>query len=381
MCQWGAQALAEEGYIYKDILKHYYTGVEVDDAPRGAVSVPEWSHSTEITFTFSNVVAAAVQLSNNWVWEGEELYHPEGTGHMVDDPQALNGQAWFVEQSVDGPGGGWYGPYTCDLVGWQDYDVCFRLKTSDNTLAEGIATLDVVDNRGEDYLVEGDRCYDERPLMGTDFTQGGRYEEFRLDLNYGDVWPTCSDPDIKDGLEFRTWFNRKGDLYLDRVTVFRRPQPVAPDMVWNVREIEGPQKVIVRFLDRYGDRYEQVVVTVNVDMSKPRWSSYDSHSAVVQDALSGLDTASAAWSDSHDGKTMWGEWQTLSLAASHGITEPLELTAPPEAEGYVRFRIQDMAGNTSESETIMLETTPTPTPSRPLAKGCMIPLIFKGAGE
>ncbi|MEA3407599.1 MAG: SpoIID/LytB domain-containing protein [Chloroflexota bacterium] len=386
MCQWGARALAEEGYTYKDILKHYYTGVTVDDMPRGSVSVPEWNRSTAITLTFSHVVGAAVQLSNDWVWEGEdeELYHWVGTGRVVSDTQALNGWAWFGEGGVDSPGA-WYGPYACDLPDGQDYDVYFRLKTSDNTLAEGIATLDVVDNLGEDYLVEGDRCYDERPLMGTDFAQSGRYEEFRLALNYGSVWPTCSDPDIKDGLEFRTWFNGKGDLYLDRVTVFQRPQPVSPSIVWNVREEEGPQEVIVRFWDGDGDRYDQVVVTVNVDMSAPQWLSYGSRSAEVQDALSGLDAESAVWCDSCDGGVSWSEWRTLSLTATVGITEPLRLTAPPEAEGHVRFRIQDVAGNVSESDPIALAPSPTPSatpsPTRPFTEECLMPLILKAADE
>ncbi len=360
MCQWGAYALAEEGYVYQDILKHYYTGVEVDDAPRGTVSVPEWSRSTEVTFTFSNVVAAGMQLSNNWVWEGEELYHHEGTGRMVADPQSLNGWAWFGEAGVD-EGGGWYGPYTCDLASGQDYDVYFRLKTSDNALAEGLATLDVVDQGGQ-------RGYNERALMGTDFAQSGQYEDFRLALNYDSAVPTCSD---KDGLEFRTWFSSLGDLYLDRVTVFRRPQPVAPDMVWNVRQIEGPQEVIVRFLDRNGDRYDQVVMTVKVDMSAPQWLSYGARSAFVQDTLSGLDTASAAWSDSHDGGATWSEWQTLSLEISPGTTEPLQLIAPFHAKGHLRFRIRDMAGNETESDPIVL-APPTET---------WLPLVFKGDGN
>jgi len=30
MCQWGAKAMAEQGYSYLDILKHYYTGIEVE---------------------------------------------------------------------------------------------------------------------------------------------------------------------------------------------------------------------------------------------------------------------------------------------------------------------------------------------------------------
>ena len=31
MSQWGAQGMAEEGFLYYEILKHYYTGVEIKD--------------------------------------------------------------------------------------------------------------------------------------------------------------------------------------------------------------------------------------------------------------------------------------------------------------------------------------------------------------
>ncbi|MFP3897426.1 MAG: SpoIID/LytB domain-containing protein, partial [Anaerolineales bacterium] len=136
----------------------------VVDNKKGLASVPEWNRLPEITFTFFDVEAVAVQFSNDWVWEGEELYHHKNTGRVVADPQALNGQAWFGEGGVD-EDGGWYGPYTCDLADGQDYDVYFRLKTSDNNLAEGLATLDVVDDQVDD---QGGRRYDERVLRGTD---------------------------------------------------------------------------------------------------------------------------------------------------------------------------------------------------------------------
>jgi len=29
MCQWGAYGMAKEGKTYKEILLHYYTGVEI----------------------------------------------------------------------------------------------------------------------------------------------------------------------------------------------------------------------------------------------------------------------------------------------------------------------------------------------------------------
>jgi hypothetical protein len=366
--------------------------VTVDNTPSGgSVFVPDWNRSMQIPFTFSDVDAAAMQLSNDWIWEGEDLCHAGGTGRVINDTQALNGQAWFGEGGVDLPGG-WYGPYTCALPSWQDYEVCFRLKTSDNATTEGLATLDVVDD-------QGNRRYDERGLLGTDFARSDSYEDFCLRLDYGSTWPTCQRAGSDDGLEFRTWFSGLGDLYLDRVAVFSQLQPVPSSMVWDVREVEGTQKVIVRFLDEAGNAYDQVV-EVNVDMSVPQWLSYASHSAVVEDGVSGLDADSATWSVSHDGGDTWGDWQRLSLTVSSGITDPVQLTAPSDPGGHLRFRIQDVAGNVSESAplTPMPSVTPSVTssptatqeptlppetvaPTRPVLETCAVPLILKRAGE
>jgi hypothetical protein len=170
-------------------------------------------------------------------------------------------------------------------------------------------------------------------------------------------------------------------------------------MVWDVREVEGTQKVIVRFLDEAGNAYDQVV-EVNVDMSVPQWLSYASHSAVVEDGVSGLDADSATWSVSHDGGDTWGDWQRLSLTVSSGITDPVQLTAPSDPGGHLRFRIQDVAGNVSESAplapmpsvTPSVTSSPTATqeptlppetvaPTRPVLETCAVPLILKRAGE
>ena len=106
------------------------------------------------------------------------------------------------------------------------------------------------------------------------------------------------------------------------------------------------------------------------------------------------------WTVSQDGGNTWGDWQTLSLAISSGIIDPLQLTAPSAPGDHLRFRIQDVAGNMSESAPVapmpsvtpLVTSSPTATqeptlppetiaPTRPVFETCAIPLILKGAGE
>ena len=334
--------------------------VMVDNtSPGGSASVAPWHNSTYVAFALSGSEATSVQFSNNWAWEGEDLYHEPGTGHVVADAEALNGQAWHGRAGVDQPGG-WYGPYTCALPSWRDYDIVFRLRTPDCIADVGLATLDVADNQ-----VDGGntRVYALRSLASRDFGRDDTYEDFSLPLAYCSKWPTCEDPDISDGLEFRTWFSGAGDLTLDRVTVFGAPQTLSSSpLYWTVRDVEGAQTVIVRFRDRAGNATDRVL-TINLDMTPPQWSEYGMRSVTVRDTLSGLDTTSAAWSVSGDGGMTWASWQPLSVESSPGITVPVQVVAPESPGTHLRFRILDMAGNASESVPQALPTTPTITPT------------------
>jgi len=362
MCQHGARVLAEQGYSYVDILKHFYSGVEVPSpavGPDGSVAGPAWSNSTWVSFALTSTNAVAVQLS--WIWEGEELRQQGNSGEVITDTDALNG--WARVGRVGDQAGYWHGPYTCELERQRDYQVYFRLKNPNSSAAVQLANLDVADDQGR-------RIYASRPLFGTDFAQDYVYQEFRLELAYGNQWPTCDGPE-GDGLEFRTEFLGSGDLYLDRVTVFDAPQSLTSPLTWQVRSVEGPQTVIVRFLDVWGNSSDRAV-TVKLDMTAPEWSSHQTDSVVVQDALSGLDTASAAWAASLDGGATWEPWQPITLTASSGITLPVELSASQEPTTPLRFRIQDLAGNVSESD---------PLPSGVTAPGgerLMLPLILRG---
>lgn len=332
--------------------------VTVDNTPpSGSATVPAWANSTRVGFTLSSPDATRVQFSNAWAWEGEGLYHEANTGRQVADAAALNGQAWEGRAGVD-RAGAWFGPYTCDLPTWRDYQVYFRLRTPNRGVqlyapTVELALLDVADNQGR-------RIYAQRSLSGADFQRDNAYEEFRLDLAYKSRSPTCADPNISDGLEFRTAFRATGDLYLDRVIVFGAPQSLASPTYWTVSAIEGSQTVTVRFLDAAGNARDQVV-TIRLDWTAPRWLSFGTRTALVQDTLSGLDPSSAAWAVSQDGGATWGAWQPIALAASPGVTTPQTLSAPLVSGTHLRFRVRDMAGNLSQSEPQPLPVTPTVT--------------------
>ena len=332
--------------------------------PSGSATAPDWSASSDVAFSVSSPDAAGVQFSNGWVWEGEELAHQPGTGLVVADAAALNGLAWDGRGGADQPGA-WFGPYACALPAWQSYQVYFRLKTPDRSPDAGLATLDVVDDQGR-------RVYAQMPLAARDFSRSNVYEDLRLNLEYQGQWPSCDDPGIQDGLEFRTWFSGARDLALDRVAVFGAPRPVSVSPVhWTVEQVEGPQAISIRFLDAAGNAFDQAL-TVNLDLTPPAWGGYASRKITVQDSLSGLDTSSAMWATSSDEGITWGEWQALEVQETSGITEPVELAVPWRAATHLRFRISDVAGNSSVSEPQPISRPPS-TPVDQVA----IPVIVK----
>lgn len=301
--------------------------VTVDNTPpTGSVSAPAWVKDPVVTFTISGSNASAVQFSNNWIWSATQLKMQSGVWNQ-------------------GYTSVWYGPYTCALTAPGEYQVYYRLKTTDHTQSAGIALIDISDNQGQ-------RVYAERILRGVDFVLSNTFEEFSLPLHYTQKSPTCASAGSGDGLEFRIWFSQSGNPALERVAVFSAPQPFsggAGTVSWRIRDVEGePQRVVVRLLDAAGNVTEREV-TIRLDRTAPVWLERDERTALVQDAGSGLNVQSAEWSSTSDGGVTWTSWQPLTVSASMGTREPVRLEAPAPAGSRVRFRIRDVAGNVSES--------------------------------
>lgn len=436
MCQEGARAMALQGYSYVDILKHYYTGIEVpprltfltpqngqnvrgvirpsvagsgdisslayyvdgilraqgdkalvwywntaqesegphtlrvlgsgaqgqDEAsiqvwvdntpPAGAVSTALWSATPLITVTVSGSDASAIQFSEGWVWEGETLPYWAGTAQIVDDPAASGGRALAGLAGQNTPGA-WYGPYTCALPPERDYEVFYRLKTSDRTRSIGLLTMDIAD-------AQGARRYAERPLAAEEFSASSAYEEFSLRFSYGAKAPTCASLASEDGLEFRTWYSGAGDLYLDRIAVFSAPITLTAAMTasWALPAQEGVYSLTVRLRDAALNSADYSL-SVGLDLTPPQWLTVTAPALWVQDVLSGLDPSTAAWAASYDGAKTWGPWQPLTVTASSGITTPVRLEAPLPPHGlsvmtHIRYRIRDVAGHWAESAALPL---------------------------
>jgi hypothetical protein len=358
--------------------------VQVDNtAPTGAISVPAWVNNEQVPFSVADSDATHVQFSNAWRWEGEALPHAAGTGLAVADAQAANGLAWLGRGGVDAPGA-WYGPYTCALPGGRAYTVVHRLKVSANDADVGLATLDVADDQGR-------RIFGERPLSALDFARVGAYQDVALALPYTDQAPTCAIPGAEDGLEFRVWFSGAGDLYWDRVTVFGALEPLTVPITWLVPSVEGEQIVIVRLLDAAGNATEREVL-VRLDLTSPIWATSGDNAACATDALSGPDGATAEWALSHDGGQTWSGWQPVAQVT---YPEPGRacLAVTPTGGTHLRFRIADMAGNSSISApqpavwatpgpsptpTLTLTPTSTPSPRPTLPRRLELPLVLRG---
>ena len=317
--------------------------VTVDNTPPSGVyaSAPPWSRASRVNLILSAAGAASVQFSNGWAWEGEGLQAQ--VGRVISDDAAYGGRAVqaLPEDLPDGAPKAWYGPYTCALPRGRGYEASFRLKTPGRTIAQELAVLDVADSQGL-------RLHAERSLVGLDFARDGVYEEFAVPFDYPADLTTCLGV-TQDGLEFRTWYGGAAELALDRVTVWSAPQPMAPSLWWDARPQDGEQTVTVRFLDAAGNAAD-VDVTLRIDATPPVWSDVEATRASVRDTGSGLDADSAAYALSDDGGRTWGAWKPITLTASPGYTGTVSLEAPATTGATARFRIDDIAGNTSWSD-------------------------------
>lgn len=307
--------------------------------PAGSATAPAgWLASTRVPITLTwNADASAVQFSNNWRWQGEWL--PRTTGAQAADAAALNGQAWFCRAGSD-PAGASFGPYTCALPDRSAYQAYFRIRTSAAYPRVDLARFDIADKGGL-------RVYAQRTVTSEDLPLQGIYEEFMLPFTYASYDGTCAAPGASDGLEFRTYFLANRDLWLDCVTIYSAPRALESVITWNAARVEGEQVILVRLLDAAANRRD-LTVKVRLDLTPPRMTQLGPNMAEARDTLSGLDPASARWSDSTDGGRTWSAWQPLPDGLfPAGTTSTIKLNAPEGAAADVRFMLSDMAGNTA----------------------------------
>jgi hypothetical protein len=287
--------------------------------------------------------------NEEWVWEGEDLYHVLDTGEVVTDEDALNGQAWRGLAGVHSPGA-WFGPYTYVLPAGYAYRAYYRLKTNGVTNTAEIATLDVVDNGGE-------RSLGLRRLRGTDFRAADTYQEFPVDFGYPNTGTM--------GLEFRVDFRATRDLYLDRVLVVGYPVDYAPSAQWRLSPGEGDKTIIIKFIDGAGNVSADLTRTVTLDAEPPTdWQDFEPEqwdggppptcTVRVRDAVSGLNVNSARYRFSTDGGVAWSDWLTATCTGISGTTEVQTITAqavpfglPRTPSNHIQFRIADAIGLSS----------------------------------
>lgn len=317
--------------------------VIVDNTPPSGVyaAAPPWSRASRVNLFMGAADAATVQFSNGWTWEGEALQAQ--VGRIISDSAAFGGHALqaLPEDLPDGTPKAWYGPYTCALPHGRSYEASFRLKTPGRAIAQELALLDVADSQGL-------RLHAERSLVGLDFARDGAYEEFALPFDYPADLTTCLGA-TQDGLEFRTWYRGGAELALDRVTLWSAPQPMAPTLWWDARPQDGAQTVSVRFRDAAGNATD-LDVTVRIDSTPPTWTDVAPNRASVRDTGSGLYPSSPHYALSSDKGRTWGAWQPITLTVPLGYTGTVSLEAPVTSGMTARFRIDDVAGNTSWSD-------------------------------
>ena len=131
---------------------------------------------------------------------------------------------------------------------------------------------------------------------------------------------------------------------------------------WTLSPEEGVKTVGVRFRDGAGNDSSVYTDTIVLDLTPPGgWSEFQAWSQFqalvkVSDALSGLDKESAEYSLSADGES-WGEWQPTLAGGEGFITARGSL-----GQGWIRFRIKDLAGNEGVSPAYLLSGAPQETP-------------------
>ena len=167
-----------------------------------------------------------------------------GNGERVNDPAAWGNTAYRLY-----PGDGESFAWVYDTSFIKDVPLVgyFRLKVNNNTSNNEVARISVTGGGTE---------YGPITLRGTDFETSNQYQEFALNFTFN------SNPDDVF-LIFNFWRSGSADVYVDTVSIFSVPQPVASPLVWSVPggNYRG-QGVWARYTD--GDQFSNISEAVTV---------------------------------------------------------------------------------------------------------------------
>ena len=300
---------------------------------------------------------ARIALSNNWIWQGENLHRT--TGENVDDAAADGNRA--KEARADDHGAGWwYGPYTTDVPHNATYRALFRLRIGepdddddDNVLPDQpIAQLDVTDRGGTLRLGM-------RDIWPSDFSAVDQYVEIPVDFHLFEPI---------QGLEFRVKWYGETDMALDRIQLWQLQNISNGRIDWPLPH-SGTSTVSAIAFD--AARNASPVVTREIEYGSeqpPEFGEVENlHgwwtklpvlvSVQIQDYNSGLDGNSGRLLLDDQPKTAHFSRPNDPLAA-----QKLSAVLTDIADGSysVRFEAKDRAGLKGESESGLLRIDRTP---------------------
>ncbi len=341
--------------------------IPVDLVPPTSPSIvfPTTTNQSYVSITVNIAPNELLGLSNNWTWQGEELFRlPNSFGEVIADPEAYGGAIVQARAGVHSPGV-WYGPYTTILPSPARYRAVFRLRIG--SIPEGpgtagkdlllpnkpVARLDVVDHLGTEILGL-------RDIWLNDFAAPNAFQEIPVDFYLFEP---------PEGLEFRVAWHGDVDLALDQVQVWQIwTADTSQSRLWPIGI--GLTTTVSAVVFDVADNMSQPITQAirMIDQSPPEFGHFNgvntwwnqlpiTVSAIVRDAGWGLDTSSGQiWIDDRPIQAQFARpdnpWEEQKLS---GVLTDLD-----EGEHIVRFQARDRGGNQGSSSDLTVGFDRTP---------------------
>ena len=295
---------------------------------------------------------------SRWAWQAETLLHQPGTGEVISDTRASDGQSWRFLAEKDTPG--WlYGPYTDQLPRQATYRAWFRLRGEPkaNAMESVVARLDVVASGGTDLLGI-------RRLHGYDLLPG-HYQEIPVDFHLF--------ADTAQDVEFRIQFSGWGSLWVDRISVASYPQEAAPTMRYRLPQAQGRYTITPFFngLGGLGWAASPLTVSKIAPEAAIAWkpiapTGWISQTGAISASLQARGRvnppAPETFSYRYRSANTWHEWLSPPPPSVKQGNYHWDITLPelPEGENAWQWRGQDSAGYGGDSPVYPLPVDRTP---------------------